>query len=317
MLTFALENELIETHPLIRFRMLREEPKAVRSLTIADERRLVEAIEEPTIASYVAILGETGLRKEEGLSLCWKHINLGDRLLSVEHTKSGRPRYVPLLDYAIEHLSTLVRLFDCPYVFVNLATGDRWRDPRIPFEAGKKKARLPWIGFHDLRRAIEPPNGSARGWISRPYRSCWAMPTSRRRCGTLISLQIMPSSRSAPYSVQNTKVGFGSGRKAGEKPVSGNDQRFRLKVSCYAEKRTRTSTGLPPLDPESSASANSAISAEPFNVATSVGEVNMTEAGLVSPNGARIVVSAPVLLLIIPGCATTEPWAANPAAGGA
>src|SRR5262249_16918359 len=33
-------------------------------------------------------------------------------------------------------------------------------------------------------------------------------------------------------------------------------------ASCYAEKRTRTSTGLRPLEPESSASANSAISAE-------------------------------------------------------
>ena len=108
MLSFALENELIDTHPLIRFRMLREEPKAVRVLTIAEERRLVESIDEPTIASYVAILGETGLRKEEGLSLCWKHVNLTDRLLSVEHTKSGRPRYVPLSDYAIEHLSSLI-----------------------------------------------------------------------------------------------------------------------------------------------------------------------------------------------------------------
>ena len=152
MLSFALENELIDTHPLIRFRMLREEPKAVRVLTIAEERRLVESIDEPTIASYVAILGETGLRKEEGLSLCWKHVNLTDRLLSVEHTKSGRPRYVSLSDYAIEHLSSLIRLFDCPYVFVNLETGNRWIQPRRPFEVGKRKANLPWVGFHDLRR---------------------------------------------------------------------------------------------------------------------------------------------------------------------
>jgi hypothetical protein len=33
-------------------------------------------------------------------------------------------------------------------------------------------------------------------------------------------------------------------------------------VSCYAEKRTRTSTPLRALEPESSASANSAISAK-------------------------------------------------------
>ena len=41
-----------------------------------------------------------------------------------------------------------------------------------------------------------------------------------------------------------------------------------------AEKRTRTSTGLPPLDPESSASTNSAISAWTFNVKRPVSEVN-------------------------------------------
>ena len=35
-------------------------------------------------------------------------------------------------------------------------------------------------------------------------------------------------------------------------------------VNCYAEKRTRTSTPLRALEPESSASANSAISAKDF-----------------------------------------------------
>jgi integrase len=151
MLSFALENELIDQHPLIRFRMHREEPKAIRVLKISEERRLIDSIDDPTIASYVAILGETGLRKEEGLSLCWRHVNLTDRMLSVEYTKSGRPRYVPLSDFAMEHLASLVRLIDRPYVFVSLTTGDRWRNPRKPFEAGKRKAKLSWIGFHDLR----------------------------------------------------------------------------------------------------------------------------------------------------------------------
>ncbi len=152
MLTFALDNELIDQHPLIRFRMLREEPRAIRVLTVAEERCLIDSIANPTIASYVAILGETGLRKEEGLSLRWANVNLVDRMLSVEHTKSGRPRYVPLSEFAIEHLGSLVRLIDCPYVFVNLKTGTRWNDPREPFEAGKEKAGLSWVGFHDLRR---------------------------------------------------------------------------------------------------------------------------------------------------------------------
>src|SRR4029078_11222614 len=40
-----------------------------------------------------------------------------------------------------------------------------------------------------------------------------------------------------------------------------NEEEF---VNCYAEKRTRTSTPLRGLEPESSASANSAISAKDF-----------------------------------------------------
>src|SRR4030095_1561199 len=48
-------------------------------------------------------------------------------------------------------------------------------------------------------------------------------------------------------------------------------------VSCYAEKRTRTSTPLRGLEPESSASANSAISARKSNLCSSIREVNRLE----------------------------------------
>jgi integrase len=151
MLTFAIDKEFIEAHPITRFKMLPEEVKALRVMTLEEERSLVEAIEEPTIAAYVALLGETGLRKQEGLNLQWQHINLGQRILSVEKTKSRKPRYVRLSDYAIEWLNTLVRVVGCPHVFVRSGTSHRWMDPRGPFDAGREKVRLNWVGFHDLR----------------------------------------------------------------------------------------------------------------------------------------------------------------------
>ena len=89
-LTFAVDKEFIEAHPLTRFRMLPEEIKALRVMTLEEERQLVEAIEERTIAAYVALLGETGLRKQEGLNLRWDHINFKQRIVSVEDTKSGK-----------------------------------------------------------------------------------------------------------------------------------------------------------------------------------------------------------------------------------
>src|SRR4051794_15476978 len=53
--------------------------------------------------------------------------------------------------------------------------------------------------------------------------------------------------------------------KTGNKVATGKrGENCKLLVSDYAEKRTRTSTPLRGLEPESSASANSAISAKEF-----------------------------------------------------
>jgi integrase len=82
MLTFALERDIIEMHPLLRFRMLKEEKPALRVMTLQEERRLIESIDEPTIAAYAAVLGETGLRKLEGLTLKWDQVNLDHRIVS-------------------------------------------------------------------------------------------------------------------------------------------------------------------------------------------------------------------------------------------
>ena len=161
MLTFALEREIIETHPLLRFRMLKEDRLALRVMTLQEERRLIECIEDPVVAVYAAVLGETGLRKQEGLLLKWDQINLDQRILSVQFTKSRKPRYVPLSDFTIAALRSLVRVVGCPYVFVRLESRDRWRKPEGPFNEGGMKAELEWVSIHDLRHF------RATQWIQR------------------------------------------------------------------------------------------------------------------------------------------------------
>ena len=153
LLTFALEREYIESHPLVKFRMLPEERKALRVMTLKEERSLVDVVaaEDFTVGAYVAVLGETALRKSEGLYLKWSHVDLKSRMLSVEETKSGKPRYIPLTEYAVQWLNSLVRIIDCPWVFASLDTRDRLRDPRGPFERARSTADLKWVGFHDLR----------------------------------------------------------------------------------------------------------------------------------------------------------------------
>ena len=151
MLSVAVEREYLNYHPLLRYRMLAEPEKALRVLTYPEYRRLIEAVaeEDNVVGAYTVILGETGMRKSEGLRLKWSDIHNG--MVAIGKTKSGKVRSVPLSDLANEWLHKLVRFIDTPEVFVNPETRRPWRDPRGPFCAGRQKAGLDWVSFHDLR----------------------------------------------------------------------------------------------------------------------------------------------------------------------
>jgi integrase len=155
MFTFAVERELMEAHPLVRFSLLPEQQRSLHVMTIHEERSLIESVAnyDLTIAAYSAVLGETGLRKSEGLRLEWSHIDAKNRLVAVEQTKSGKARYVPLTSYALEWISTLTRVVGVPYLFLK-ENRERWVDPRGPFLKGRKDAGLPRAGFHDLRYVL-------------------------------------------------------------------------------------------------------------------------------------------------------------------
>ena len=105
----------------------------------------------PVVGAYTAILGETGMRKSEGLRLEWGHVDLSQRRLTVAQSKTGHPRYIPLSGYALERLMALTRHLGTPCVFMQ-SSGKPWKDPRGPFKEGCKVAGLDWVrGFHDLR----------------------------------------------------------------------------------------------------------------------------------------------------------------------
>lgn len=104
MFTFALKKRLITVHPMTRYGRLRENEKALRVMTLEEERRLVQRVmdENLVIGCYVGLLGETGLRKTEGLKLKWDYVDTQCRILTVEASKNGKTRHVPLSDYALE-----------------------------------------------------------------------------------------------------------------------------------------------------------------------------------------------------------------------
>jgi len=151
MMTFALEKELIEVHPLLKFRLLPEEECAMRVLTLEEERELVASMPSLVSQAYIAVLGETGLRMSEGFTLLWELVDLKDRLLTIEKTKGGKARSIPLSDFALQWLDLVPRYAESPFVFTCPVRRTRYHDLRHALEQGREAAGVPWVGFHDLR----------------------------------------------------------------------------------------------------------------------------------------------------------------------
>lgn len=162
MFSYALEMGLVESHPLTRFSLLPEPQNPMRILTLEEERALVTAAfsVDPHVGAYVALLGETAMRKSEGLRLEWSHLDFAKRLVTVAESKSNRPRTVPLTGFALEALAQVNRVVGVSRVFTK---PDRspWKDPRESFDQARKAAGLSWVGLHDLRTKGQFRVGSA------------------------------------------------------------------------------------------------------------------------------------------------------------
>ena len=153
MFTVAVEREFLDANPLTRYRMLKEVQVPLRILSYSEYRQLIDAVteEDPVIGVYVTLLGETGMRKSEGLRLEWGHIRPQERVVLIGRAKSGKVRSVPLSDLAMESLGKLVRFLDIPQVFVDPRRKKVWSDPRDPFQHGRARVGLDWVGLHGLR----------------------------------------------------------------------------------------------------------------------------------------------------------------------
>jgi integrase len=155
MLTFALDKGLIQDHPMVRYRRIPERRKALRVMTLEEERRLVAAALKQDLAMgvYCGLLGETAMRPEEGLAVQWPFIDTAGRMLTVQKSKTaeGEGRHIPLSDYAIELLQRMPRIVGCPYVIARLETMGRVKDCRHAFGKAKRDADLGWVTFRDFR----------------------------------------------------------------------------------------------------------------------------------------------------------------------
>lgn len=93
----------------------------------------------------------TGMRKEEILSLTWKCVNFENKKITLLDTKNGKKRFIPINSVVMSILKEAHKNKVCEYVFVNHATETRYSDLKRSFNALCLKANVENFRFHDLR----------------------------------------------------------------------------------------------------------------------------------------------------------------------
>jgi integrase len=140
-----------------RFPMVKEDNTRTGFLTDEQYTRLLVEL-PPEIQPLFATACATGVRLGELLAIRWNQVDLAEGFITLEptETKNGQGRMVPILNGDMSRLLTDAKhdrnaqFPDCPWVFNR--EGEPIRDFRGAWTAAVKRAGVPELKFHDLRR---------------------------------------------------------------------------------------------------------------------------------------------------------------------
>ncbi len=127
-----------------------------RFLTVEESKRLQNAVAASRNKSLPAIVGLlllTGARVSELLNAEWRHVDLDRRAWLIPTSKTGKHRYVPLSQAAIDIISSLHRVGRCEYLLPNPKTGKPFSEIKHAWQKARDDAGLPGLRIHDLRHS--------------------------------------------------------------------------------------------------------------------------------------------------------------------
>lgn len=147
----------IEHNPLAKVSKLKEPRGRVRFLSDDERERLLAACrEEPGRDLYDAVVLSlsTGARKMEIMSARWGQVDFSRATLTLEHTKNGERRVLPLASLALELMRerSKVRRIDTDLVFPN-RNGTGPVELRYAFIRALERAGIEDFHWHDLRHS--------------------------------------------------------------------------------------------------------------------------------------------------------------------
>lgn len=153
-LAIRWETTGIKSNPTKGIALMEENNKRERYLSVYEVQRLYDAVclsDLPMLKFIVPMLILTGARKREVLDAQWRDFDLARRLWRIPTTKSGKARFVPLSDGAIDLLSSLPRLEGNPYTFPHSVKGMPYISIFYAWNKARRQAGLADVRLHDLR----------------------------------------------------------------------------------------------------------------------------------------------------------------------
>jgi len=110
----------------------------------------------------------TGLRRSEALNLCWEHLDLEGKILTIPKTKNHQPLTLPLSEFLVALLKAREEEATGPYVFPGEGSrstkkdkkGEKDEEEQSPFVEPRggvrwvaRESGVPFV-LHDLRRTF-------------------------------------------------------------------------------------------------------------------------------------------------------------------
>ena len=156
MFTKAYDWEMIGEDTLRSVRKVKKIPannKRLRFLSKEECHALISAC-DPHLRPIVITALNTGMRKEEVLSLEWEiNVDLKHGFILLEETKNNERREIPINAFLRETLRNIPMFANSSYVFVN-REGKRYMNVKKSFRSALEKAGIKNFRFHDLRHTF-------------------------------------------------------------------------------------------------------------------------------------------------------------------
>ena len=144
----AIEN------PVAGIKRLRENGSRTRFLDSEEIRRLLDAATDEFHPILMTAI-HTGMRRGEILNLRWSDVDFKNRIVTVQESKSGRKRMIPIDDSLYETLRVLPSRFQKGYVFPSPVNPGKPRFDLVrQWRNVTGKIQLENVRFHDLRHTF-------------------------------------------------------------------------------------------------------------------------------------------------------------------